>query len=121
MDLHSVRVQVAEAVTAAGIPCVPYSPDSPVPPVSWVDSMSLDYQTAASFCIESEITFTIVTSAQRNDRAGGTKRLEALIPEITQRVEKLGAVRTIAVNSGSTTIGSTDVPAVLYQFQATVS
>ena len=121
MDLDEVRRRVAEAVTGAGVICTAYPADAPVPPAAWVDQVSLDYQTVSSFCLPNQINFSVITCEQRNDRAEGIKNLESFVTKIVEAVEGLGAVRTIAVESGTTNVGSADVPAVAYQFQAVVS
>lgn len=121
MDVDALREVLAQAVADAGLPCSAYPPDSPSLPGAWVDALTFDYLSPMSFCESAEASATIVTAAQRNDRAGGLQLLESLIPDIVKNLESSGPVRVSGVESGTSQIGTVDVPAVLYRCTATVA
>lgn len=117
--ITDARQALSAAVTAAGIECTPYPPDSLIAPAAFVDAVSVDYSAGAgySFCASGQATAQIVASAPRNDRAGSMKQLEDLIPGIVAALEGLEGVRVLAVESGTVEVGTSTLPAVLYTAQ----
>ena len=114
--ITDARQQLADAVTAAGLVCTPYPPDSLAPPAAYVDAVSVDYGSGQgwSFCAQGLAQASVVAVAQRNDRAGSTQTLEDLVPSTLTGMEAIDGVRVLAVESGSAEISGTTLPAVIY-------
>ncbi len=117
------REWLAAAVTSAGLDCEPYPPDALNPPAAFVDNLNIDYSPGGgfSFCEAGSGTASIIACAQRNDRAGSTKSLEDLIKPTLDALHDLDGVRVTAVQSGSTEISGTTLPAVLYTVEFGIS
>lgn len=115
-SITAARQQLAEAVTAAGLECTPYPPDSLAPPAAFVDTLTVDYTSGAgwSFCDSGDATAAIVTCAQRNDRAGSQSMLEGLVPDTVRTLTGIPGLRVLAVGSGTTDISGSTLPAVIY-------
>jgi hypothetical protein len=112
--LAAAREALAAAVTGAGLQCSAYAPDTVMAPAAFVDRMSMDYS-AAAFC-GAMADATIVTLAQRNDTAGSTAWLEGFIGPVVDALTATGA-RVVSAQSGTTQVGGSDVPAVIYTVQ----
>jgi len=115
--LTDAREVLANAVSISGLDCTPYAPDALAPPAAFVDTVSVDYDTSQSFCMDGLATATIVACAQRNDRAGSTFALESLVPTIIGGLVDVDGVRVLSVDSGSTDVGGTSLPAVILTVQ----
>jgi hypothetical protein len=115
--LTEARQVLADAVTGAGLPCEPYPPDNTIAPAAFVDRMTVDYTGGgASFCAPGVAEATIVTLAQRHDRAESTEYLEGLLVPVAAALAAAGA-RVTGAASGSTAIAGHDVPALIYTVQ----
>lgn len=120
--LAGAREAIAAAVASTGLACTPYAPDSLAPPAAWIDSISIDYDTRASFCAGSgEGEATVIACGQRNDRAGTMQQLEGLLPEVLAALEDVGGVRVSQVASGNADVGGQTLPAVLITVQFNIS
>jgi hypothetical protein len=121
--LTDARAHLAEAVTAAGLECLPYPPDSVTPPIAFVDTITVDFEAGAgwSFCMTGMATATITSCAQRNDKAGATKGLENLVNPAVAALYGIDGVRVSAVQSGVADIGGTELPAVVYTVQFAIN
>ena len=119
----AARIALAEAVTQAGLDCEPYPPDAVNPPAAFVDSIRTEYVSGSgfSFCLSGAAAATIIAVAQRHDRAGSTQYLEDLIPPTLAALEGIGGVRVTGVDSGTTQIAGTDLPAVIYTVEFAIS
>lgn len=114
MDLAAAREALAAAVTGAGIDCTPYTTDNPSPPVGFVDTLSLDYQTPAGFCLPSQATASIVTVGQRHDPGAAMQLLESLVGPVVDALQAIPGLRLLAVDTGTATVGKNELPAVSY-------
>lgn len=116
--LDEARQALAAAVTSSGLQCLPYPADNPSPPLGFVDDVALDFSGGSgfptTFCLTGVAAATIVTIAQRNDRAGSMAYLESLVPTILQALQDTPGVRVVTANSGQTSVGGADLPAVIY-------
>jgi len=118
--LDDSRTELANAVTAAGIECLPYPPDAPAPPLAFVDNLTMDFTAntyAQSFCVPGLVTATIVTIAQRNDMPGSTNYLEGFIPAVLDSLFGIAGLRIVSAQSGQANVGGQDLPAVVYVVQ----
>jgi hypothetical protein len=119
--LNEARTALAAAVTSGGLECLAYPPDNPSPPIAFVDDLGMDFSGqlggGTTFCMPGTAVATIVTIAQRNDRAGSMQFLEGLIPGVLQALQDTPGVRVATANSGQTTVGGVEVPAVVYSVQ----
>lgn len=115
--LTDAREVLANAVSLAGLECTPYAPDSLSPPAAFVDTVTIDYDLAQSFCMDGLATASVVACAQRNDRAGAMFGLESLVPVIVGGLVGVDGVRVLSVDSGSTEIGGASLPAVIFSVQ----
>jgi len=113
--LTGARASLAAAVSSAGIDCAPYPPDSLTPPMAYIDTVSVDYSTGTgwSFCAQGMAQATVVAVAQRNDRAGSTQLLEDMVPAVLEALAGITGVRVLGVESGSTEVSGTTLPAVI--------
>lgn len=114
--LTDARQALADAVSNAGLDCTPYPPDALAPPAAYVDTLAVDYSNGAgwSFCAQGLANATVVAVGQRNDRAGSTQSLEDLIPAVLAGFQAVDGLRVLSVESGSSEIGGTAMPAVIY-------
>lgn len=121
MTVDEARRELAAAVTASGLTCLPYPPDNPAPPLGYVDDVAVDFTSATnglgSFCLPGTATAAVVTVAQRNDRPGSMQYLEGLIAGVLDGLYALPGVRIVAANSGQLSLGGSDLPAVTYTVQ----
>lgn len=118
MDLAASRQAIADAVTAAGCVCTPYPPDAPVPPVAFVEGVSLAFVDA--FCTVAQATFSLVLAEQRNDRESGMRDLESLLPNVVAGLSAIQGLVLSEAQSGTTQIGGQEVPAVILTATATL-
>lgn len=114
IDLGAARQQLAGAVSTANIPCLPYPPDNPAPPIAFVDSLVVNYGAPLSFTAPATCTAVIVVCGQRYDQAAAMAMLEADVGPIVDAVKLLPGVTVENVASGTTEIGATTLPAVSY-------
>lgn len=114
IDPVAARQQLADAVTSAGLPCLPYEPDNASPPIAFVDQMHYDYETPVSFAIPAMCRAVIVTCGQRNDRQGSLSALESLTDPIVDALQTIPDLSMRDVISGNTEIGRAVMPAVSY-------
>lgn len=121
MDLGAAREALADAVSVPGLPVFPYPPDTANAPCGWVDRLSVDYQSAGSFCLPGAVTASLVTVAQRHDRPGSTALLEAAIRPTVDALAGIDGVLVTGVESGTADIGGETVPAVIYELQFHIS
>lgn len=114
--LGDARAFLAQAVTSAGLECLPYPPDSTTPPIAFVDSLAVDYEPGSgwSFCETGMATATITSCGQRNDKAGAMQSLESMIAPALAKLHAIPGVRVSAVQSGTADVGGAELPAVLY-------
>ena len=121
--LTDARRFLADAVTGAGLECLPYPPDSTMPPVAFVDTITVDLETGSgwSFCLSGSATATITSCAQRNDKAGSTRGLEDFIAPALDALGQIPGVRVITIQSGSADIGGSELPAVVYTVQFAIA
>lgn len=114
-----VRAALADAVTVAGLPCTPYPPDALSPPAAFVDSLSIDFAGGSgfSFCLSGLARGSIVTVAQRNDKAGATQFLEDLMGPILEQLEEMDGMRVVSVDSGTANVSGVDLPSVVYSVE----
>jgi hypothetical protein len=118
MDIAAARQAIADAVTAAGCVCTPYPPDSPVPPVAFIEGVGIAFVDA--FCTVAQATFTLVVAEQRNDRESGMRDLEALLPNVVAGLSAIPGLVLAEAQSGTTQIGGQEVPAVVLTATATL-
>ena len=120
--LTDARRYLAEAVTGAGLECLPY-PDSTNPPIAFVDSIAVDLETGSgwSFCLAGSATATITSCAQRDDRAGSTQQLEDFADQALKALGDIPGVRVTAVQSGAADISGKKLPAVIYTVQFAIA
>ncbi len=114
IDLATARQQLATAASTSSIPCLPYPPDNPAPPIAFVDSLHLNYAAPVSFTIPATCTAVIVACGQRYDQAASMAMLEADIGPVTEVLEQLPGLTIDSVTSGTTDVGKTTLPAVSY-------
>lgn len=117
------RLELAAAVTAGGIECAPYPPDSLSGGSGYVDSVTIEFAQGSgfSFCFQGMATASITTVGLRNDRAGTTQALEDLIEPVLQNLEAIEGVKVVAIDSGTANIAGADLPAILYTCQFGIS
>lgn len=117
--LTDARASLAAAVSTAGIDCAAYPPDALTPPMAYVDTLSVDYNTGTgwSFCEQGIAQAAVVAVAQRNDRAGSTQLLEDLVPAVLKALAGVTGVRVLTVESGSTEVAGTTLPAVIFSVE----
>lgn len=111
------RELLAGAVTAAGIRCDPYPPETVVAPAAWIDSLTIDYQNGASFSLPGRGEAVIIAAGQRNDRSGASRQLEELVPGTVAALEGVEGVLVTQVQSGRAEVNNQVLPAVLYTAQ----
>src|SRR6188768_4168665 len=97
--LTDARHYLADAVTGAGLECLPYPPDSTNPPIAFVDTITVDLETGAgwTFCLAGSATATITSCAQRNDKAGSTQGLEDFVDVALKALGDIPGVRVTAI------------------------
>lgn len=117
IDIAAARLAVAAAISGTGFECSPYTPDAPVPPCAFIDSVELTM--AAAYGGQAQIGFTVVAVEQRHDTEEGTRTLEGLAPAFAAAVEALPGALLTGLQSGSTTIGGAEVPALILTITAT--
>lgn len=119
MDLAAARVALAEAVTAGGLPCLPYPTDNPSPPLAWVDSLTGDFLTdtefVGTFFMPGTIEASIVSLAQRNDLPGAVAYLEGLVSPVIEQLQAVPGLKVRGWVSGAISVGGQDLPAVTYR------
>jgi hypothetical protein len=116
MDVAAARQVIADAVTAAGCVCTPYPPDSPIPPVAFVEGVGVTFIDA--FCTVAQARFSIVLAEQRNDRESGMRDLETLLPDVVAGLSAIPGLVLSEAQSGTTQIGGQEVPAVVFTVTA---
>ena len=114
IDLAAARQQLAAAASTSAVPCLPYPPDNPAPPIAFVDSLHLDYAAPVSFTIPATCTAVIVACGQRYDQAASMSMLEGDIADVVEALEQLPGLTVDSVTSGPKDIGKTTLPAVSY-------
>ena len=115
--LGVARTRLADAVTAAGMPCAAYPPDAIVAPAAFVDSMTGDTTSdmfPGSFCLPTVVAASVVTLAQRNDLPGAMDYLEGLVAPILAAFHTLPGVRVLGWASGLVAVQRQELPAVTY-------
>ena len=119
--LADARRAIAVAVTGAGLECLPYPPESINAPLAWVDSLDTDLTGsqpgAGYFCAPGLTSASVVTVAQRHDRAGSVAFLEGLTAPILAALTDVPGLRVIAATSGVVTASGQELPSVLYTVQ----
>lgn len=118
IDLAAARLAVAAAITGAGLHCSPYTPDAPVPPCAFIDTLELSMLPA--YGGQAQVEFTVVAVEQRHDTEEGTRALEGRAAAFAAAVEALPGALLTGLQSGSTTIGGTEVPALILTITATI-
>jgi hypothetical protein len=110
------RQALADAVTGAGLTCEPYPADNPSLPSAFIDQLIVDYSSgsAASYCNSGQATATVVTAAQRNDRAGSTALLEDLVPAVLGAFDGMAGLQVASWQSGSINLAGNEVPGLVY-------
>ena len=114
IDLDAARQQLADTITAAGVTCLPYTPDNPAPPIGFVDSLHLGFANPATFNAPPTCTAVVITCGQRYDRAAAVAILEAAIGPVVEALEALPGLEVDTVMSGTVDIGAATLPAVSY-------
>ena len=119
--LEDARQALSASVALAGLPCLPYPPDNPSPPIAFVDDVVIDFtgtgMAAGSFCKPGLATATVVSTSLANDRTGSTKFLEGMVDLVLTEFNKVPGVRVIAAASGQITLGGQEIPTVTYTVQ----
>ncbi len=111
--LAAARQALAQAVTDAGLDCLPYPPDALNPPIAFVDQLDISYDTMTSYTL-APVVATVVTCGQRHDKTAATELLEGGVGPVVGGLRGLPGVRVVGVRSGQIEIGSTELPAVVY-------
>ena len=121
--ITEARQALADAVTAVGIDCEPYPPDSITPPAAWVAGVAVDFAAGAgfSFCESGLASASIVAVKERNDRAGATQNLEDKIAPVNSGNTASGGVRVVDVQSGATEIAGQSLPAVTWSLEFAIA
>ena len=117
MDLAAVRDALADAVSAGGITCLPYEPDNPMPPIAFIDTLTLDYASPVSYRLPSTGTAVVIACGQRHDRAGSVALLESMVGAVVEALLDLPGAKITGIASGTTEIGRAELPAVSYTVQ----
>lgn len=115
--LTDARQVLADAVTGTGLQCAAYAPDALVAPGAWIDSLTIDYDTAGSFCVPGQVEAVVIAVGQRNDRARSAQLLDELQPDVVEALETVEGVRVTQVQSGTAEVNGQTLPAVLYTTQ----
>lgn len=114
IDLHSARMELAAAASSPSIPCLPYTPDNPLPPIAFIDTLGLQAERPGSVLMPWLFRAQIVAVGQRHDRAAATTLLEGDVNEVLPSLEAIRGLRVLEVLSGTVEIGKTELPAVTY-------
>ena len=117
--MQLARQAVADAVTAAGLPCAAYAPDAPTLPAAWVDMVSVAYDTGAewaTYCRSGVATLSVVTAAMRNDQQASGQDLEGLPPMVDDNLSAAGASLQ-SWQTGLIDVNGQSVPALIYKIQ----
>lgn len=115
LDLHTARQALAAAASTPDVPCLPYTPDNPSPPIAFIDALTVDYGTPMTFGAPATCRAVIVACRQRHDRVAATAALEADIGPVRAALEQaVEGLSVGAVTSGTAEIGKTELPAVSY-------
>jgi hypothetical protein len=120
--LAEARTALAAAVSSGGLVCLPYPEETVIPPLAWVDSISVDFAgdspgAAHYFCAPGFATATIISVAQRNDRPGAVAYLENFVAPVLDKLQAVAGVRLAGAVSGQANVGGQDLPAVFYTVQ----
>lgn len=118
--LDDARTALADAVTGAGLECLPYAPDTLSAPLAFVDEVALNFESGfagGSFCLPAQATAAIVMTAQRHDRPGSTQYLETLLTDVLDALHAIPGVRVTAATSGSLSIDGQGIPATTIAVQ----
>ncbi len=121
-SIPEARQAVAAAVTAAGIPCEPYPPDTTTPSptgAAWIDTVVIN-AAAGGFCGLGDAEITVVAVGARNDRTGTLLMLEDQVPALVAALSAVPGLAVTGLQSGSTEVGQQMLPALIITLQARI-
>jgi len=117
-----VRDLIADALTLAGVICLPYPPDTAGLPIAFLDAVQLDFAEPGTFCGTTTMKSSLMHLCARNDMSGGLDILEGSIGKVVETVEGITGldVSVTGAMSGTTSLDGADVLAVTYDLVITL-
>lgn len=120
--ISDARQVIADAITAAGIPCEPYPPDTTTPSPTgsaWVETVVVN-AAAGGFCGLGEAEITAVAVGARNDRTGSLLMLEDQVPALVDALSGIPGLQVTGLQTGTTEVGQQMLPALILNMQARI-